>query len=364
MSIRRITDLPFLERADIDLDNFNNSYLEVSYLSGTEDDNGQEARRYVSNGLRCGDFVDIISSQMETGNYFPHSIYIENDLNLSGNVYVNKGIGTAASQYEADLNFGKISLKSVSSGALGHDGSISLTGSKVDIAGGGAKISLVDNTLSIKNHATVDTTQSIDNSVVNVRYLNQKLAELSGQILAAAHGELTVVYDYNISLPFLSFVYLDHKLGTNDSANDSWKIAGSEVDLSKYQPLKDWIDSNWSNLKSTTSNDNDTWKYSKNGNTLILPTTNWFIQGQTNMTDSGKGGEFVEAGLPSHTHTVTFCNIAPAGNGGLSRTATFPSSSYAKSTSGASNAIYGKSTTVQPNANKMYIYFYVGPKTS
>lgn len=82
------------------------------------------------------------------------------------------------------------------------------------------------------------------------------------------------------------------------------------------------------------------------------------------MTDSGKGAEFIEAGLPSHTHTVTFYNIAPAGNGGLSYTPTFPSSSHTKSTSGASNAIYGKSTTVQPNANKMYIYFYVGPKTS
>jgi len=90
---------------------------------------------------------------------------------------------------------------------------------------------------------------------------------------------------------------------------------------------------------------------------LTLPKTNWFVQGET-----GNVIQFKEAGLPAHTHGVRICGKdgmsarrGRRGNDTSGEDATM--SSY-----GASDPIYGKSATVQPNATTMFIYFYVGPK--
>lgn len=82
-------------------------------------------------------------------------------------------------------------------------------------------------------------------------------------------------------------------------------------------------------------------------------------------------GEFVEAGLPGFSATFNVCdtngNVAASGDitltnyqngaygGGGGRT-----NSEATATLKPSNSIYGNSTTVQPKATEMYLYFYVG----
>lgn len=124
---------------------------------------------------------------------------------------------------------------------------------------------------------------------------------------------------------------------------------------------------------------------------FILPQTNGFLQG-------GGSGEFVEAGLPSvsHTHTRGTMEISGTFNGiptgendnysvsgvftagskasstnngvynnatGSKRAITFTASrnwTGATSTNSAVSAIYGKNSTVQPNAVKGHLYFYVG----
>lgn len=80
-----------------------------------------------------------------------------------------------------------------------------------------------------------------------------------------------------------------------------------------------------------------------------------------NRTVWGKGADgafgYIEAGLPAHTHTITR-NIRGGGsaqtqgNGVWSSDTGTSSGTATNYTSGASNAIYGKSTTVQPPAIK------------
>lgn len=126
---------------------------------------------------------------------------------------------------------------------------------------------------------------------------------------------------------------------------------------------------------------------------FILPQTNGFLQG-------GGSGEFVEAGLPSISHTHTrgtmdikgeyygiydnqplgaesgahysgaFYKARNAGSRYASSTADGVGGSLgfqasknwtgATSSNSAVPAIYGKNTTVQPNAVKGHLYFYVG----
>lgn len=92
---------------------------------------------------------------------------------------------------------------------------------------------------------------------------------------------------------------------------------------------------------------------------IFLPRNDWFTQnGSTTEV-----GEFVEAGLPSieHTHNVQMYNYTGA-------TRHFPSqydtkdaaNVYTTSTNSQVSPIYGKSTTVQPNAVKKLFYMCVG----
>lgn len=73
-------------------------------------------------------------------------------------------------------------------------------------------------------------------------------------------------------------------------------------------------------------------------------------------------GNYVAAGLPDHTHTITMNRTNKSGtdtgtvwsyNENKNGTGTVQSE-------GASNSIYGASDTVQPPATQMYLYFYVG----
>ena len=72
-------------------------------------------------------------------------------------------------------------------------------------------------------------------------------------------------------------------------------------------------------------------------------------------------GKYVEPGLPDHSHTVTAA-YAPGGNAidGGNNYQKISSGTLTTDNASASNSIYGNSTTVQPAATQMYLYFYVG----
>lgn len=94
-----------------------------------------------------------------------------------------------------------------------------------------------------------------------------------------------------------------------------------------------------------------------------LPRTKW---GFTGLRDSVGG--YVEAGLPNITGSFSTASDKNLGNGAFSWT----TNKYATNGGGQggqwginfsakkSNPIYGNSTTVQPPATQMYLYFYVG----
>ena len=101
----------------------------------------------------------------------------------------------------------------------------------------------------------------------------------------------------------------------------------------------------------------------------ILDTTNQRFKlprtkfGFTGLRDSV--GKYVEAGLPDHDHQVT--TIYPSGflGEGTAYRQWYDTTNHTYTTNKASNSnsIYGKSTTVQPPATQMYLYFYVGQFT-
>lgn len=94
-----------------------------------------------------------------------------------------------------------------------------------------------------------------------------------------------------------------------------------------------------------------------------LPRTKWGFTG----IRSGVG-EYVSAGLPNITGSFSTASDKNLGNGAFSWT----TNKYATNGGGQggqwginfsakkSNSIYGNSTTVQPPATQMYLYFYVG----
>lgn len=107
---------------------------------------------------------------------------------------------------------------------------------------------------------------------------------------------------------------------------------------------------------------------------VFLPRNNYFIQGTANGSEVGQS---VNAGLPNITGTVTSReNSLPNASGAFSLSGTNGSNDYhnsgntgdmAKSINfkaSDSNAIYGKSSTVQPNAVKHLLYICVGNTTS
>ena len=90
-----------------------------------------------------------------------------------------------------------------------------------------------------------------------------------------------------------------------------------------------------------------------------LPRTQF---GVTGLRDAV--GNYVEAGLPDHSHTVGIpINSGWNGTarlGGSDMNSVQTTKTFTSANASASNSIYGNSTTVQPPATQMYLYFYVG----
>ena len=89
-----------------------------------------------------------------------------------------------------------------------------------------------------------------------------------------------------------------------------------------------------------------------------LPRTKFGFTGlRTNV------GDYVAPGLPDHTHTQVYLDVnykAPYGsNNRVCWEGTYVVTTNT-GTASANNPIYGASTTVQPPATEMYLYFYVG----
>jgi len=350
MSIRRITDLPVLSVSTETKGRLLSSFIELSYLSVDSDD--RPVGRYESKAMTVSDFVNAIpqSTEFSGRKYFPNGISISTDLQLSGDLYVNSD-SAVYPRYKADLKFGEIGFTATDGIGLSSDASTM-------IKGGSGKIlvksySGTNGVVELSTMARVNTTISADPSgVVNMAELNAQLEAWKAKILEEV-GSREI--KYRINLPLLSFIYLDHEI-----TDDEWKKAGTIVDLASYSNLRTYVTELVSAGKLRTSGTgkaNDTWYYTLSDGKLTLPKTGWFIQGET-----GSSVQFKEAGLPQHTHGVRICGEdgmsewhGRRGNNSKGQDATMDSYN-------ASDPIYGKSSTVQPNATTMFIYFYVGPK--
>ena len=94
-----------------------------------------------------------------------------------------------------------------------------------------------------------------------------------------------------------------------------------------------------------------------------LPRTTWLIQGIGN----GSAGDYVEAGLPDHTHSPLYVGGSNRDVGDPGAYVLTAGSEYngvsqnANSYTGgvADKTVYSKSSTVQPRTTRMYLYFYV-----
>lgn len=94
-----------------------------------------------------------------------------------------------------------------------------------------------------------------------------------------------------------------------------------------------------------------------------LPRTSWLIQGIGN----GSAGDYVEAGLPDHTHSPLYVGGSNRDVGDPGAYVLTAGSEYngvsqnANSYTGgvADKTVYSKSSTVQPRTTRMYLYFYV-----
>lgn len=104
--------------------------------------------------------------------------------------------------------------------------------------------------------------------------------------------------------------------------------------------------------------------YDSVNNTVRLPKITGFVEGASGTATLG---DLVEAGLPNHTHTVG----APLryGESGVaydpcwSADTGYASGTWTRTTSNASNSIYGNSNTVQPQSIKVLYYIVVATTT-
>ena len=133
-----------------------------------------------------------------------------------------------------------------------------------------------------------------------------------------------------------------------------------------------------SSIDSKFSSQGAAWYYGVDeaNKRIFLPRNNWFMQ----MASSG-AGNFTDAGLPNHKHyefanvsasaadngTISLSNTTQAAThtntGGWASTNIGPTSSAANvglSSNPTSQAIYGKSSTVQPKSVKQLLYICVG----
>lgn len=197
------------------------------------------------------------------------------------------------------------------------------------------------------------------------------------------------------SLPVLTPMWFDHI--ANDMSwlrADTFSWQSGDVYTAAYQHLVDDITGNKTAQTDTIGDITITYFLSEDGHKICLPYREsdlvalyeqtgvawYYILDTTNKRfklprtkwgftgiRSGVGG-YVEAGLPNITGSFSTASDKNLGNGAFSWT----TNKYATNGGGQggqwginfsakkSNAIYGNSTTVQPPATQMYLYFYVG----
>ena len=200
--------------------------------------------------------------------------------------------------------------------------------------------------------------------------------------------------DGALKFPLFSFLWADHQL--NDMSwlrADTFSWQSGDVYVAAYNHLVDDISgktlqsetignttiqfyladdehkicpaSEESNVSAIYNSTGVAWYYilDTTNRQFKLPRTKWGFTG----IRSGVGG-YVEAGLPNITGSFSTASDKNLGTGAFSWT----TNKYATNGGGQggqwginfsakkSNSIYGNSTTVQPPATQMYLYFYVG----
>lgn len=219
----------------------------------------------------------------------------------------------------------------------------------IQVATGSSTIGNITNTIELNNPY----------SLLDVRWSDKLLNNISW---LRSEGQPNARSDYNDVYELLLREY-NSASDTTETINDISIVfrRGAETNI-KVTTDKTAYDSI---LASTGT----AWYYviDIENETFYLPQTNGFFQ-------FGGTGEFVEAGLPNIEAGLTYrwgC-VASAGTGAITMTgkqsvqaSTGSGSSYSELAFDASrsNPIYGKSDTVQPNAVKGYLYFYVGETT-
>lgn len=97
MSIRRVSDLPQLNREEADISGFQNSFMEISYLSALSD----EYERYESRKIKTKDILSVFQEIVLSGP------------NIHGNVYINTDLDAIdPDKYEIDIRAANISILS------------------------------------------------------------------------------------------------------------------------------------------------------------------------------------------------------------------------------------------------------------
>ena len=222
-------------------------------------------------------------------------------------------------------------------------------------------------------------------------------AENAGKILKIDDSGNVIAADESggASLPILTPMWFDHI--ANDVSwlrADTFSWQSGDVYTAAYQHLVDDIDGNITAQTDTIGDITITYFLSEDGHKICLPYREsdlvalynktgvawYYILDTTNKRfklprtkfgftgiRNGVGG-YVEAGLPNITGSFSTASDKNLGSGAFSWT----TNKYATNGGGQggqwginfsakkSNSIYGNSTTVQPPATQMYLYFFVG----
>lgn len=189
----------------------------------------------------------------------------------------------------------------------------------------------------------------------DVLYVSLDISSMSADdAVSALQGQR--IYKYEDSTMSLTI----HKISI--STADSYEINGNTVSLNVL------VGSDGHRIVLVTDNENETvdtiynaigvaWYYvlDKTNQRFKLPRTKYGFNGYR-----GTVGKYIEAGLPDHIHhygqaaSDTGFGYSGAGSLGNNNLETLPVRYHDP------DSIYGNSTTVQPPATEMYLYFYVG----
>ena len=351
MAIRKISDLPIIEPNEYDSDKILYSYMELSYE--------KEPGKYISKKVTPETLLSSVAEEIRkadntfTGNneFNAYTKFINNGpaVEISGGFYVNKGIDPNNSNYNSIQNYYELSVRTSNKFTLNVSDKSKVTGDNngIDVTG---------NITLEKGKIRTEASEGTD--IVNLNKLSSYVKQKIDELLAGQTEQ------YLFEFPYLTFVYSDHVI---ESTN--WILAGSTIDLSEYPTLSAWLmNNNSKNLNSlrrspSTNQQEDKFyfKYDESANTLTLPQTDWFIQGNLdNITPTFKTQQLT-------LQTLTNCsvpNMAPntvgisIGSYGL----TCATRNGFNCVGVKSDGIYTKNADVQPYATKLLMYFYVGKK--